>query len=87
MKLLQKIANTTQQMDGKMRDLSSQIVQLKQSIHSEREERLKEKTSLADKLVLVITCNYLSTFFSGKYSDDVNMICYSSTLNRAAGSR
>lgn len=45
-----KIANTTQQMDGKMRDLSSQIVQLKQSIHSEREERLKEKTSLADKL-------------------------------------
>ncbi|ETN79226.1 hypothetical protein NECAME_02652 [Necator americanus] len=37
-----KIANSTQQMDGKVRDLHSQVMLLKQTLDTERNERVKE---------------------------------------------
>ncbi|WKY14359.1 hypothetical protein Q1695_000144 [Nippostrongylus brasiliensis] len=44
-----KIASSTQQMDERMRDLSAQISTLKQSINTEKEERMRHERSLNDK--------------------------------------
>ncbi|KIH67609.1 hypothetical protein ANCDUO_02059 [Ancylostoma duodenale] len=45
-----KLANSAQQMDGKVRDLHSQVMQLKQTLESERHERVKEGNALNSAL-------------------------------------
>ncbi|EPB75430.1 hypothetical protein ANCCEY_05481 [Ancylostoma ceylanicum] len=46
----QKLANSAQQMDGKVRDLHSQVLLLKQTLESERHERVKEGNALNSAL-------------------------------------
>ncbi|EYC20552.1 hypothetical protein Y032_0021g274 [Ancylostoma ceylanicum] len=45
-----KLANSAQQMDGKVRDLHSQVLLLKQTLESERHERVKEGNALNSAL-------------------------------------